>query len=405
MMNKKQNMASRTSILVGIGVLFLLSVLASFAGGFFVGGVSGYLVAYDRFARVSPIAPTSPTRAAFWPDGGDGVPTATSEAVMGLQSGSVSSSPADGTSALMVAAVKHVAPAVVTVLNRGGGLSGGSGSGVIIRADGYIITNQHVVEGADSFAVVFPDSSVHEAVLIGADPMTDIAIIQVDDPVPATATVGDSDVLQPGEMVLAIGSPLGSFRNSVTSGVVSALNRSVGSLEGLIQTDAAINRGNSGGPLVNLRGEVVGINTLVVRGRELESEAEPQAEGLGFAVPSSIFERISDELIAYGEVVYPYLGIRYQMIDGSLAARYDLPVQHGALVFGVQEGTPASLNGLRADDIVIAINDVPLALENSLRFELMRYKPGDEVELTLLRDGREMTLVVRLATRPSVMSP
>lgn len=404
-MNKKQNIASRTSILIGVSALFLLSVLASFAGGFLVGGVSGYLVAHDRLVSLSQTTPTTPTMAAFLPDGAEHVPTTTSETSPLLQPGSPPTPPTDRTSALMVAAVKHVAPAVVTVLNRRGSLVGGSGSGVIISTDGYIITNQHVIEGAERFDVVFPDSSIHDAALIGADPMTDIAIIQVDDPVPAIATIGDSETLQPGEMVLAIGSPLGNFRNSVTAGVVSALNRSVGSLEGLIQTDAAINRGNSGGPLINLQGDVVGINTLVVRGRELESDAEPQAEGLGFAVPSSIFERISDELIASGEVVYPYLGIRYQMIDGSLVARYNLPIQHGALVFGVQEGTPASLNGLQADDIITAINDVPLALENSLRFELMRYKPGDEVELTLLRDGRERTLMVTLAMRPSEMSP
>src|SRR5262249_27988267 len=193
---------------------------------------------------------------------------------------------------------------------------------------------------AQSLAVIFADGSRHEATLVGTDPLVDLAVIRVKDAVPGVAALGDSTILQPGETVIAIGSPLGDFKNSVTVGVVSALNRSgPGSgQEGLIQTDAAINHGNSGGPLVNLRGEVIGINTLVVRGNGFSGD---QAEGLGFAVPSKTVKSISDQLIATGKVVHPYLGIYYTPIDAESAAQQNLPVQNGALIGAPAQGRPA----------------------------------------------------------------
>jgi 2-alkenal reductase len=272
---------------------------------------------------------------------------------------------------------------------------------VIISRDGYIITNNHVVEEAQSLSVIFPDTSVHDATLIGRDPLSDIAIVQVYDPVPAVATVGDSKLLHPGEQIIAIGNPLGNFRNTVTAGVVSALNRSVGPLEGLIQIDAAINHGNSGGPLVNLRGEVIGINTLVVRGSGFDMVS--QAEGLGFAVPSNIFQAIANELIQTGDVQYPYLGIRYMMLDGSTAANLDLPIQNGALIIDVEPGTPADTVQLQPDDIIIAVDEVPLVIENSLRYVLTQYAPGDTVTLTVLRGEQELKMLVTLATRPEAL--
>lgn len=391
--------AIKRSTLLMLLIIILLATFVSVTGGTMAGGLAGYLVAQQRAAQVPPSQPVAnPVRS--WPQE-NATPT-TGRLLAPPADAAAQSLPAfDRTSEIMVAAVQNVAPAVVTVLNHHEqGAESGSGSGVILNPDGYIVTNNHVVAGAQSLAVVFPDGSLHPATLIGTDPLSDIAVIHVSDPVPAAATIGDATILQPGELVLAIGSPLGDFRNSVTAGVVSALNRSVGNLEGLIQTDAAINRGNSGGPLINLRGEVVGINTLVVRGQGFDMGTGPQTEGLGFAVPATIFENVSRELIAYGEVKYPYLGIYYQMIDGSLAARYDLPVQNGALVLEVEPGTPASRAALQPDDIITAINGVPLALENSLRFELTRYKPGDGVRLTVLRDGGELPLDVTLATRP-----
>lgn len=321
----------------------------------------------------------------------------------------------------VVEVVQKVSPAVVTVVNTlasgaqaspllgdlpfplpdqpGGSVRRGSGSGVIISADGYILTNNHVIEGYRSLSVIFYDGSRRDAKLIGADPLMDLAVVKVDGPVPGVAVLGDSDALQPGETVIAIGSPLGDFRNTVTVGVVSALNRSLGgnAPEGLIQTDAAINSGNSGGPLINLRGEVVGINTLVVRGGGLGSAP---AEGLGFAVPSSIAKQVSEQLIANGKVVYPFLGVRFGAIDAMLALDNNLPVNAGALIAAVEPGGPAARAGLHSGDIVTKVNGAPIGPGQSLRALLLKYKPGDVVTLEVLRDGERLLLDVTLGTRP-----
>ncbi len=294
--------------------------------------------------------------------------------------------------------VEQVAPAVVTVVNRGS--SGiGSGSGVVISADGFIITNHHVVVGAIQLAVIYADGSRAEAQLIGSDPLSDIAVIRVSGAVPAVAKIGDIRTMRPGDTVIAIGSPLGNFRNTVTAGIISALNRSVGQMEGLIQTDAAINSGNSGGPLLNMQGEVIGINTLVVRGDNFRSAAP--AEGLGFAVPTNVFQPVVNQLIATGDVRYPYMGISYVMIDGQIAAEQNLPVQQGAFVTEVLPQTPAAAVGLRPNDIIVAINGVSFSQNNSLRLELIQYAPGDQVTLTVLRNGRTLEVPITLGARPS----
>jgi 2-alkenal reductase len=328
----------------------------------------------------------------------------------------------------VVAAVKQVSPAVVTVINtlkpdavpnatqqfplpipgQGDGQRQprASGSGVIISQDGYIVTNNHVVEGAESLAVTFADGSRHDATLVGTDPLVDLAVIRVKDAVPGFAPLGDSDALQPGETVIAIGSPLGDFKNSVTAGVVSALNRTVpgSGQEGLIQTDAAINHGNSGGPLVNLRGEVVGINTLVVRGGGSTGD---QAEGLGFSVPSNTARQVSEQLIQTGKIEHPYLGITYSMIDADIAAQENLPVQNGALIGAsasngqaVLPGTPASKSGLKDGDIITEVGGTKLDSNTSLRGALMQHKPGDTIPLEVLRDGKTLSLDVTLVARP-----
>jgi 2-alkenal reductase len=311
---------------------------------------------------------------------------------------------AENSSDAMVSAVQKVAPAVVTVLNTSAQGSG-SGSGVIISDKGYILTNNHVVEGASELAVVFNDGSRSDAKLIGTDPLNDVAVIQVSGKLPAVAAVGDAATLQPGEQVLAIGSPLGNFRNTVTAGVVSALNRSVGEMEGLIQTDAAINSGNSGGPLINLSGEVVGLNTLVVRNDQFSASAAP-IEGLGFAVPSTIFRGVAEQLITSGKVSYPFLGVSYLPIDGSVAAELNLPVQSGALIQSsrpgqpaIQPGTAAERAGLREGDIITAIDGQKLDGDTSLRQLLLQHRPGDTVILTVLRDGKENGVQVTLGAR------
>ncbi len=384
---------NKTNPLLLIAIL-LFGLFIGVGGGAVAGGAAAFYIT-GRQAAVAPVV-SKPVLAQS---------TATQPAQPAASAAGAATVDASDTA---VEAVQLVGPAVVTVLNRGQqGM--GSGSGVIFSQDGYILTNNHVVEGASALAVVFADSSRREAKLIGTDPLNDVAVIKVEGSVPAVAMLGDSAALQPGETVLAIGSPLGNFRNTVTAGVVSALNRSVGSMEGLIQTDAAINSGNSGGPLINLAGEVVGINTLVVRGdsNDYSSSAAP-VEGLGFSVPSSIFRSVADQLIASGEVRYPFLGVSYLAIDGDIAAELNLPVQNGALIQPNASGAPAITPGSAADkagisngDIIVAIDDARLDYNTSLRQLLLRYQPGDTVQVTVLRDGEERTLEVTLGERPA----
>jgi 2-alkenal reductase len=396
------------TLLLGIG-----------AGGVVGGGVAYYLTrkapaaaATQPLARPVSIVEQAPTVAP--------APTTAPAAQAPATTG-------DGS---VVDTVKRVSPAVVTVVNtlRADAQPNGqqqiplpfpgqqpdqpqrqaraSGSGVVISQDGYIITNNHVVEGEQSLAAIYADGSRHDAKLVGTDPLSDLAVLKVADPVLGFAPLGDSDALQPGETVIAIGSPLGDFKNTVTVGVVSALNRTVpgSGQEGLIQTDAAINHGNSGGPLLNVRGEVIGINTLVVRS---SGSTGDQAEGLGFSVPSNIVKHVSQDLIAKGKVEYPYLGISYSMIDADVAAQDNLPVQNGALIGAsgpnqpaVVDGTPAAKAGLKDGDIITSVGNIKLDSNTSLRAALMQHKPGDAVQLQVLRNGKTLTFDVTLATRP-----
>jgi S1-C subfamily serine protease len=364
-----------------------LAVLISIAGGAVAGGAAAYYMVQRNLTTQA--AASQPV---------------ISPASVQTSSSQSAASAVDSSSDAMVSAVQRVAPAVVTVLSSSNQGSG-SGSGVIISDKGYILTNNHVVDGADKLAVVFNDGSRRDAKLVGTDPLNDVAVIQVAGSLPAVAAVGDAAALQPGEQVLAIGSPLGDFRNTVTAGVISAINRSVGSMEGLIQTDAAINSGNSGGPLINLHGEVVGLNTLVVRNDQLSMSAAP-VEGLGFAVPSTIFRGIAEQLIADGKVSYPFLGVSYLPIDGSVAAELNLPVQTGAIIRSNRQGTPAiqpgtaaARAGLREGDIITAIDGAKIDGNTSLRQLLLQHRPGDMVTLTVLRDGNESSVQVTLGER------
>jgi 2-alkenal reductase len=299
--------------------------------------------------------------------------------------------------------IERVRDAVVTVENYDDPnrmfMPTSTGSGAIISTDGYIVTNNHVIEGASRLRVLYADGTIHDATLIGTDPLNDIAVIQVTDPVPTIMVLGDSDALRQGEPVVAIGSPLGSYRNTVTVGVVSALNRNVGNdaPEGLIQTDAAINNGNSGGPLLNARGEIIGINTLVVRG---SSSSMDTAQGLGFAVPSTIVRKIAEQIVAYGEVRYPFLGISYGMVTPDIVESEQLSVKQGAFVSGVTDGGPAQAAGILPGDVILTIDGVRLGETDSLRGVLLRYNPGDTVALTVLRGDKELQFSITLAVRP-----
>ena len=225
------------------------------------------------------------------------------------------------------------------------------------------------------------------AKLIGADTFSDIAVLQVSPPLPGIAELGNSDVLRPGESVIAIGSPLGDFKNTVTVGVVSATGRMVDTgrgyqLEDLIQTDAAINQGNSGGPLVNLSGQVIGLNTLIVRGGGFGSAL---AEGLGFAVASNTVRAVSDQIVQNGYVARPYLGIRWESINPRIAWVYDLPVDWGIYVTRVATASAAALAGIQPGDIIVALGETPLDEEHPFINALLAYQPGDTLTASVVR--------------------
>jgi len=305
--------------------------------------------------------------------------------------------------------VSQVGPAVVTVINHlpnrisifGGAVeSTASGSGVILSADGYIVTNNHVVDGAESLSAILADGTELPAELIGVDAYADLAVLRVEGNMPAVAAWGNSDLLKPGELVIAIGSPLGDFTNTVTMGVISATDRAIEVdsnyfLEGMIQTDAAINQGNSGGPLLNLAGQVIGVNTLIVRGG-----GSAVAEGLGFAIPSNTARAIVDQLIQYGKVARPYLGIRWVWITSSLAGRYSLPIDHGIILTEVDPGGPASQAGLQRGDILLSANGEVFDADHPFQNVLFRYVPGDHVRFEFLRDQTKSTVEIELGTMP-----
>jgi len=304
-------------------------------------------------------------------------------------------------------AVEKVGPAVVTVVGTipgqmtfFGRTSDGqsSGSGVIISSDGYIVTNNHVVESASDLSVLLSDGTELPAQLISTDIFADLAVLKVDGQMPAVATIGNSDNLKSGETVIAIGSPLGEFRNTVTVGVISATGRMLDTgngyyMEDLLQTDAAINQGNSGGPLVNLNGEVIGINTLIVRGGNGSTAV---AEGLGFAIPSNTARFISERIISQGYFARPYLGVSYQSITPAIARRYNLPTQWGAYVTEVDSRSPASNAGLQRGDIITSVGEQVIDEENSYINVLFEYQPGDQVTIKALRNGQELNFDVTL---------
>jgi serine protease Do len=296
-------------------------------------------------------------------------------------------------------AVQSIGPSVVTVIGKipsqygpFGMTPGGtvSGSGVFISDQGYILTNNHVVADTQGdLTIVLADGSQEKATIVGRDQYSDIAVLKTTGKVPAVATLGNSDVLTPGETVIAIGSPLGDFKNTVTVGVVSATGRSIDTgngytIENLIQTDAAINQGNSGGPLVNLAGEVIGINTLIVR----NSGSGTVAEGLGFSIPINTASAVAQQLIEHGSITHPFLGISFQPITPDIAKSYNLPVQWGAYITSVAANSPASKAGLQQGDIITSLGGVALDGTHSYINTLFTFKPGDQVTVEYNRNGK-----------------
>ena len=321
-----------------------------------------------------------------------------------------------------VTIAEQVSPAVVTVINlqrwnasmvdsatdpsmvptppaNGSPIETGVGTGFFVSSEGYIVTNQHVVDGGESFLVLLNDGDDIEATLVGVDPIADIAVLKVDMMAPAVLSLADSEELKVGMPVLAVGSPLGEFTNTVTLGIISALGRSVpelGLYTNLIQHDAAINPGNSGGPLIDANGHVIGVNTL----------GYMDAQGLFFAVPSKTVRKVASTLIAEGEVTYPFLGITARPVTREDAKSLGMDEPVGAFVVDfVDQTTPAGEAGIRQGDIILAIGGTEVTRDTPFVEALFDFRPGDVVDVVLKRGNTEVTVSVSLGTRPADLMP
>ena len=306
----------------------------------------------------------------------------------------------------IVDVVRDLLPAVVTVVNRtANGQPQSSGSGFVIDAQqGYVATNNHVVENVrgggagSSFDVIFSDNRTVKATLVGRDPQTDIAVLKVPAQGLTAAPLADSDKAPVGATVIAIGSPLGEFQNTVTVGVISAKGRRVQEttnvvLEDLVQTDAAINPGNSGGPLIWVSAkQVVGMNTLV----QLDPNTDTQAAGLGFAISSNTIREIANELIKSGQIVRGFIGVTYQALTPRQAVALGLAAPAGITVTAVVRGSPADTAGLRVGDIITKMNDQQIDQQHPLNSLMVKTRPGDRVRLTLIRDSATQVVEVVL---------
>lgn len=296
--------------------------------------------------------------------------------------------------AQVVAIVDEVQPSVVTVLTNAG-----QGSGIVYAADGLIVTNNHVVEQGTELAVALASGEQVPATLVGTDPATDVAVLRVErDDLPAADW--QSALPEVGSLAVAIGSPLG-FENTVTVGVVSGLQRSIpgsaqqsSALVDLIQTDAAISPGNSGGALVDANADVIGMNVAYI-------PPQASAVSIGFAIPASTVTSVADTLIAGREVEHAYLGIRYARLTPEIAQRYELGVERGLVVMEVESGSPADQAGIVPGDVIVSMAGEPADVVEDLIGILRRQAPGDTVTVTLVRDGREQELSVTLGERPT----
>ncbi len=275
-----------------------------------------------------------------------------------------------------------------------------SGSGVIIDFDGHILTNHHVIEGTDSITVTLDDGRKLDAELVGSDPLTDLALLRVNEPSLPSIPFADPASVRVGEWVIAIGNALALPGGpSVTLGIVSALDRSWSPdqsnvLYGLVQTDATINPGNSGGPLMNLSGEIVGINTAVLRGSSVE--------GIGFAVGGETAIYVSNQLIQWGKVRWPWLGVIIAELDAEIAAEMNVPFSDGILVRNLVAGGPAETGGLMPDDIILSIEGEPTSdVRDFVQLLRLKFAVNQDVTVEVWRDAQEFSFLVRLGERPT----
>ena len=287
--------------------------------------------------------------------------------------------------------------------------SSAAGTGIIVTSDGYILTNKHVINGASRVSVILDDGTTYEDVeVVATDPLNDVAFLKIKDVSDlAQATLGDSKTINVGQQVIAIGNALGEYQNTVTAGIISGTGRSVTASDGsgrnaetlsdMIQTDAAINSGNSGGPLVNAAGEVIGINTAT----------STSAENMGFAIPISSAKGMLKQLIETGKAERTYLGVYSVEITPEAAKAYNLPVNSGAYVYSpsaytaVSKDSPAAKAGIKDKDIITAVNGTKVGSAGSLSSLIGEYKPGDTVQLTVIREGNEIAINATLGGYPT----
>jgi S1-C subfamily serine protease len=326
--------------------------------------------------------------------------TATSS-VPGLALASSSNVPVPTIDKYREQAVNSVGPSIVEVKTNAG-----LGSGVIIKSNGYIVTNHHVVSGASSVRVTLANGRTLPATVRGSDTVDDLAVLKLNTSGLPAASFGNSTQLQVGQTVLAIGNPLG-VTHTVTDGIVSALNRTVsegqggGSIANAIQTSAPINPGNSGGALINLAGQVVGIPTLTA----VDPEFNAPASGIGFAIPSNVVTRIAGQIIQYGKVRHTgraALGVLVTSVTSNLAAQYGLPVSHGTLIAGVTAGGGASKAGIQKGDVIVKVDNTNIGSESDLLDVLAEHSPGDTVKVAVVTSGgRHRTYTVKLGELPA----
>ena len=273
----------------------------------------------------------------------------------------------------------------------------GYGSGVIISDDGYIVTNNHVIDRSDNIEVVLNDKRSYDAKLIGTDPTTDIALLKIDEDNLPYLRYGDSDNLKVGEWVIAVGNPF-NLTSTITAGIVSAKARNINifndryAIESFIQTDAAVNRGNSGGALVNLNGDLVGINTAIASNTGFYS-------GYSFAVPVNIVKKIISDILEYGEVQRAFIGVSIRTVDASLAEEKDLDHVNGVYIESLTEGGAAADAGIHEGDVIIKVGDIVINSSSELQEQISKYRPGNKVSLVVLRKNSEKEFLVTLRNK------
>jgi S1-C subfamily serine protease len=402
-------------------------ILLTLLGGMFMGGVTGGVVGLYTAASISGnnynVAPVARTPKVKEPVPSDKVAPAPVNEEQSLASMVKKVSPA----VISIVISKEVAAAQPNGLfNFGpfsfdmGGNAGentntpkqkqevGSGSGFIISSDGLVVTNRHVVEdAAATYTVVFSDGSKHDAKVLARDTAIDLALLKIDGKNLPTLSLGDSDSLQLGQTVVAIGNALGEFSNSVTRGIVSGINRKItagGTMGGsevidqAIQTDAAINPGNSGGPLLNLDGQVIGVNTAVSQ----------QGQSVGFAIPINIAKQSIDSVKKFGRIIRPYLGVRYVILNSDIAKQNQLPFAYGALVsrgagagqVAIIPGSPADKAGIMENDIILEADGIKIDENHTLVSAIIKKKVGDTISFKVYHKGDTKTVTVNLAEAP-----